>query len=377
MLCVTMRTAFGGSWGSDHSWRISSRRFCAVSGSREEKGSSMHKSSGSIASARAMPTRCFIPPLSSRGNAFSNPVRPTASMNFRARVCRAGNGTFCASSPSSTFCVTVSQGKSANDWNTIATWGLSARIGWPSKSTSPDVGFSRPTMIRRSVDLPDPDGPTTQTKSCSASSKRMRSRILNSFPSSKYDFVTSFTLRSGCGSAILDLEAIADRRPLQQRPPEELVHREDDDDHRQDRQEQDFRVAGHEDRLVDQRSKARHRIRPLRVFDVFGDDECVPAGAPRGDAPGQEGRGHRREEEPSPIGPPAQAEGPGRLPQILRDAPDARDQIEEEVPLHAEETDQDRGELRGAPGRRDDGEGEPQDDREQGGRRKRRENLEG
>src|SRR6266540_6244627 len=256
MLCVTMRTAFGGRLGSDHSCKISSRRFCAVRGSREEKGSSMHRSNGSIARARAMPTRCFIPPLSSRGNAFSNPVSPTASMNFRARVCRAGNGTFCASSPSSTFCVTVSQGKRANDWNTIATWGLSARIGWPSKSTSPDVGFSRPTRIRRRVDLPDPDGPTTQTKSDSASSKRMRSRILNSFPSSKYDFVTSFTLRSGCGSPILDLEAIADRRALQQRPPEELVHREDDDDHREGGEEEHLAVRREVDRLTEERSQA-------------------------------------------------------------------------------------------------------------------------
>ena len=39
---------------------------------------------GSIESARAMPTRCFMPPESSAGRLCSAPVRPTRSMNFCA-----------------------------------------------------------------------------------------------------------------------------------------------------------------------------------------------------------------------------------------------------------------------------------------------------
>ena len=35
-----------------------------------------------IAKARAMPTRCFIPPESSAGFLCSAPVSPTRSMNF-------------------------------------------------------------------------------------------------------------------------------------------------------------------------------------------------------------------------------------------------------------------------------------------------------
>ncbi len=192
-----MRTAFGGSSGFDHNWRISSLRFCAVRASREENGSSMHRRTGSIARARAIPTRCFIPPLSSRGYAFSKPARPTASMNLRACAWRASSGSWRASSPSSAFCSTVNQGKRAKDWNTMATRGLSGVRGCPSNRTSPVVGLSRPKMIRRRVDFPDPDGPTMQTKSRSARSNRTRSRILNSFPASKYDLETSFTSRSG------------------------------------------------------------------------------------------------------------------------------------------------------------------------------------
>src|SRR4051812_43755841 len=35
----------------------------------------------------------------------------------------------------------------------------------PATRTSPDVGLSRPAMMRRRVDLPQPEGPTRQTNS--------------------------------------------------------------------------------------------------------------------------------------------------------------------------------------------------------------------
>src|SRR5204863_8373398 len=110
---------------------------------------------------------------------------------------RSSGGVPLASRPSSTFFSTVNQGNRAKDWKTIATCGLSARIGSPSKKTSPEVGFSRPTMIRSNVDLPLPEGPTTQTKSRSVRSNRTRSRTLNSFAFSKNDLATSLTCNSG------------------------------------------------------------------------------------------------------------------------------------------------------------------------------------
>ena len=45
----------------------SARRLSAVSASTWLKGSSMKSISGSTEKARAMPTRCFMPPESSRG----------------------------------------------------------------------------------------------------------------------------------------------------------------------------------------------------------------------------------------------------------------------------------------------------------------------
>src|SRR6185437_16354159 len=65
--------------------------------------------------------------------------------------------------PSSTFCSTVNHGNSANDWNTMATplggpWMVS-----PRHIASPEDGAIRPAMIRSSVDLPDPERPSSPT----------------------------------------------------------------------------------------------------------------------------------------------------------------------------------------------------------------------
>ena len=46
---------------------ISARKLSAVRASTWLNGSSMNRISGSTDSARAMPTRCFMPPDSSRG----------------------------------------------------------------------------------------------------------------------------------------------------------------------------------------------------------------------------------------------------------------------------------------------------------------------
>ena len=78
-------------------------------------------------------------------------------------------GTPRASSPSSTFSCTVSQGNSAKLWNTMATPSAGPLTGVPRHSTSPEVGRSRPETIRSSVDLPEPDRPSSATISPSRS----------------------------------------------------------------------------------------------------------------------------------------------------------------------------------------------------------------
>src|SRR5216683_855709 len=69
--------------------RTSSCSVPRVSASSAENGSSISIIFGWIESARAMPTRCFMPPDSSDGRLCSEPVRPTRSMNFCdwARTC--------------------------------------------------------------------------------------------------------------------------------------------------------------------------------------------------------------------------------------------------------------------------------------------------
>ena len=94
-----------------------SRRVCSSSA---PKGSSMRRIGASRASARAMATRCFIPPESSRGYRASNPRSPTGSRSARARSRRVAAGTPWSSSPNSTFSSAVRQGKSPGSWKTIA-----------------------------------------------------------------------------------------------------------------------------------------------------------------------------------------------------------------------------------------------------------------
>src|SRR5581483_3006185 len=67
MMWVTMMMVSTGLSGACQMSSSSSRRPIAVSASSAENGSSISKTAGSTASARASPTRCFIPPESSRG----------------------------------------------------------------------------------------------------------------------------------------------------------------------------------------------------------------------------------------------------------------------------------------------------------------------
>ena len=80
------------------------------------------------------------------------------------------------------FSATVMLGNSEYDWNTMpkprARAGIAARSVSPSISDPPSKGIS-PAMMRRSVVLPQPDGPSRQTNSCSPTSRLMRSRSYN------------------------------------------------------------------------------------------------------------------------------------------------------------------------------------------------------
>src|SRR5438552_14570925 len=71
---------------------------------------------------------------------------------------------------------TLNQGKSAASWNTTLRRGSGRRTGCPRNSTSPRVGPSNPATMLRSVDLPQPDGPSTAANSLGAILRSMPSR---------------------------------------------------------------------------------------------------------------------------------------------------------------------------------------------------------
>src|SRR5438552_1810650 len=177
MLWVTRRMLFVITSGDAHRSSTRSRIVRAVSTSRAENGSSMHSSSGSTASARARPTSCFIPRDSSRGRARSYPESPTRPMYLSAFLSRSRSGSPLASSPTATLSMTVSHGKRAKDWNTIAARVLTPFSRRPPTRTVPAEGRSTPATMRRSVLLPHPDGPTRERNSPSRTSRSMGPRI--------------------------------------------------------------------------------------------------------------------------------------------------------------------------------------------------------
>jgi hypothetical protein len=64
--------------------------------------------------------------------------------------------------------VTVFHGNSPKCWKTTPTPGGGPVTSCPAIVTVPPVGAVRPATQRSSVVLPQPDGPTTETISCSA-----------------------------------------------------------------------------------------------------------------------------------------------------------------------------------------------------------------
>src|SRR5688572_9889248 len=73
--------------------------------------------------------------------------------------------------PNSTLPVTVSQGNSAYSWKTTPRSGAGPVTGRPSTRTVPVVGARKPATMFSSVDLPQPDGPSRQTSSRSATAR--------------------------------------------------------------------------------------------------------------------------------------------------------------------------------------------------------------
>ncbi len=158
---------------------------CAwIETSSEATGSSQTSTSGRMASARAMATRWRWPPENWWGKrSAASAGRPTAA-NQRAtsafaspRVTRP-----CATGPSAIVSPTRMRGSSEpnGSWKIICTRVVALRrlppgrpsmIGRPSMKASPALGAWMPAITRPSVDLPQPDSPTSPSASPRAISK--------------------------------------------------------------------------------------------------------------------------------------------------------------------------------------------------------------
>src|SRR5947208_3017823 len=168
--CVTKTVVLCSTrWMRESSSCITSR----VCASRAPNGSSMSTMDGLLASARAIATRCFIPPESCTGNFVECSRSPTMS-RYRAAISRhRAASTPARRGPNSTFWATVSQGKSTYSWKTTPRSGPGPVIGVASTSTRPRVGGRKPATMLSSVDFPQPDGPSRHRSSPAWTSRLM------------------------------------------------------------------------------------------------------------------------------------------------------------------------------------------------------------
>src|SRR3954462_2253380 len=165
---------------SDHSRSSRSCRLSRVSASSALNGSSRSSPSGRATSARAMATRCCMPPESCQGCLCACSSRPTSrSVSMHAsRLAGWPRRRACGlRAPNSTLPSTVSQGKSdlVYCWKTYTMPGGGAATVSPWKATRPRLGPISPARIRRMVDFPQPEGPSRLRKRPSATSKLISS----------------------------------------------------------------------------------------------------------------------------------------------------------------------------------------------------------
>ena len=152
----------------------SSCSLARVSASSAPKGSSISSTFGSMASARAMPTRCFMPPEISCGclpSAWSMPTRASAASVRCFSCARDSVAANTRSTARCTFSKALSQGSSEWFWNTTARSGPGAAISRLSHSSTPSVGNVSPAIRLSSVLLPQPEWPISVTNSPCATSR--------------------------------------------------------------------------------------------------------------------------------------------------------------------------------------------------------------
>src|SRR6185369_16065394 len=134
----------------------------------------------------------------------------------------------------------------------------------PSIRTSPRVGATKPAMMFRMVDLPQPDGPSRHTNSPSRTERLMSSRTLMLPPSRSNAMpmpsARSLSLDATAGAAGVPAGLLVirvpptDRRHSFQRSDTDVEQQPDDADHHHARDD-------HHPRNAERDSQANHQLR--------------------------------------------------------------------------------------------------------------------
>src|SRR6202165_655725 len=161
MMCSTMTRVMPERWMS----RTRSIASCTSRWVRPAMASSSSKTFGSVASARAIPSRLRRGVPSERADASASLLMPTRSSTARARVSASLRREVRRNAPIITFSSTDMPSNVCGTWNVRArpscarTSGVRLVMSRPSNKTLPDVDRRSPVRQLNSVDLPAPFGP--------------------------------------------------------------------------------------------------------------------------------------------------------------------------------------------------------------------------
>src|SRR5215467_1593567 len=86
--------------------------------------------------------------------------------------------------------------------------------GLPRRNVSPELASISPDMMRKQVDLPDPDGPRSATTSPSRTERLTPSRTFSSAPDSSWNFFDTDRNSMRDGSVILQIHSKARLRQM-------------------------------------------------------------------------------------------------------------------------------------------------------------------
>ncbi len=161
-----------------------------VCGSSALVASSHSRICGRVASARAMPTRCFWPPDSCAGYFCACASRPTVCSSSATRASISVFGVPASSSGKATLPATVREDSRLKCWKIMPMRRRSARrpsassavTSSPPISSRPPLGSSRRLIMRIRVDLPAPEWPMMPNTSPASMVRSNGCRALTSRP---------------------------------------------------------------------------------------------------------------------------------------------------------------------------------------------------